>query len=388
VKSLIGRGPVLQALFLAVLSLSAVAPMLAHRGLDVVTRTYTEGATRLAEGASPYAPPSEGRDVFKYSPTFALLYRPFTELPPAAHAIAWAFLNALVFWLGVSVWWRASRSTRWSDGVALVIAAMELDISLRYQQVNALLAGLTLLALHEVKAGALRRGGLSLSLAANLKLLPGLFLAGLWVPPRRNFVVASLLGLLAWALLPVLSVGWGANWALHREWVALLRADVGSAGLLDLRTVVDRWGVEGLGAVLRGVVAVVSLGVFLGLRWKHRHRAIEAFPWAIWYGLGMSTILLLSPRTESPTFVLLAPAYVLLAWELTGKTAWLVPLFIAMLSITACYTDLWPRFVWDPRTTAYASKTLGTFLLWGLTVVLALRGNAHQPRALRPESVR
>lgn len=73
-------------------------------------RIYQRSFLHLVRGLDPYLPyPAEHWDIFKYSPTFAVLMAPFAPLPDAVGVVLWNAINAAVF-----VCWhsRSSRSFR------------------------------------------------------------------------------------------------------------------------------------------------------------------------------------------------------------------------------------------------------------------------------------
>lgn len=350
----------------SLLSFLVSAPFVYRRGLDVVTKTYHGAAVSVAAKGDPYLAVQEGGDLFKYSPLFAVLYRPLSALPEKAEVLLWALLNIVVFWWALSLW--AGASLSWSlkkNRVILVfaiLASMELDISLRYQQFNACLAGLVLIGLHLFREKRLFSAGVLLAIVTNLKVLPVLFAFALLRPFRLRFFMGLLTGAIFALVLPAFILGFESNLRLHEAWIRLLLNDLHSPGLLDVQSLCIRWGWPMVGTVLKGGVALVTLGLIFGSR-------RPSLTW--FFSFGMSALLLLSPRTESPTFVLMAPAYVLLALELFSwprRIPWLIALGVIAVITTLVYTDLWPNFVWSPAGTGYASKTTGAFMLWILCV--------------------
>lgn len=347
----------------------AVPKLLA--GLNIVTATYAMGSSRFWQGAAPYAPPAPGCDWFKYSPLFALLYWPFWQLPDRAHALLWGLLNAGVFWAGIFRWHRLERRMGALMTAAWIACSMELNGPLLYQQVNPLLIGLALLGLAEVAGGRDGRGGGLLALGANLKLLPGIFLLPL-APTRRRLVLGAGVAALAAFLVPALVVGPGRAVTLHRNWLELLGRDAAGQGLADLGSVAEAAGFP-YPAALRGTVLAVSLVALAAGAWR------RAPDWGAWISLGASAILLASPRTESPTFVLLAPAYLFLARHWLEERApllrlgGLAALAFGALLVTVTFNDIWPKSLWNPHATSYACKTWGTLILWALSLVALAR---------------
>ncbi len=357
-------------------SLLAVAPRFYAVGTNVVTKTYAFAAMRLGNRQTPYVAPSGERDWFKYSPLFGLAYRPFAALSPFTQAVSWAALNILFFWCGIRCW--LTRKSSWVILFALLGASAELNISLLYQQVNALLIGIVLIALAAYRDQKFRTAGALLAIATNFKIVPVLFFLGLAPFGPTLFLGAFIFSSLLLLALPALWLSPSINWALHQTWLSILMKDAASPGLLDVQTVFSAWGLPSLGSFLRWFV----LGGTLVLLWLRTRWNLK---WEPWIALGSLCILLFSPRTESPTFVLMAPVYVLLcAYASTlpssFRAALLGSLGLAFLTITFAYTDLAFFPAW-PSHPPFSSKTIGSLQLW---VVLAGMQVALSRRFSRP----
>jgi hypothetical protein len=345
-------------------------------GTNIVTETYRMGAERLVRGENPYAPPRPGADRFEYSPAFALLYAPLQHLPSKWQAFAWAAFNCALFWLGIGAWfcWRRGESA-WLVA-AVLVCAMELNISVLYQQTNAALIGLTLLGLAAFRDEKFFRAGLLLAIATELKLLPGIFAFALMFSRNRSYWFGLGVGGLLAFLAPALMVGWTKNLALHQAWIHDLFETMKMVrpGQLDLVSVLGRWGVGNLAIILKWIVVAVSMGLLFTASANRR------ISWEPWIAIGVSCLLLVSPRSESPTFVLVAPAYILLTaffirdsrspW---AKTVGLVLLALIAFFITVAFTDLWARKSWAFIDVGYPAKTLGTALLWLLAILVLAR---------------
>ncbi len=359
-------------ILLALISWLAVAPMLARTGTNIVTQTYERAADHFWAGEDPYQPPNGKGDWFKYSPFFAAAYGLFAALPDVIQALTWAALNALIFWYGLSRWFRWERATHPLIWIATAVTAMELDTSLRYQQINALMAGVLLVALAEMRDQNKARAARWIALDTNLKLLPGFFAALLLIPGGGRYFLHLVIFSLELLLLPIVRLGWHGCWQAHLHWVQTLMADMGAPGLLDIHSVLARMdpGLGSVGRVIQSLVLPITLTLL-----AHSFRKVSHFSWGLFYTLGAAALLLFSPRTESPTFVLLAPAYLFLMSTILGvpgreRAKALVVWGLLAFAGTVAYTDLWPKAIWDPRATAFASKTLAAlgiylFTLWG-----------------------
>lgn len=362
-------------LAIAFLTWSFSIPTLWTGGTNVVTQTYHRAAVAVQSGHDPYRVATGKGDQYKYAPWFAAVYGVLARLPERTEALVWALLNSVVFWLGMGAWFiLAKRGSPWF-WLALGACAIELDTSLRYQQINAAMTGLILFGLARFRDRRWESSGGILATASSLKVLPMLFAVGLCIRGNRRYLAGLVAVLLALTFLPIPFLGWEGTWGAHGSWFSVLLGDIGAAGLLDIESVIARWGFPALGKSLRATVLLVSVALMAWMRWKSE----RVFHWGLWYALGAACLLLVSPRTESPTFVLFAPAYVFLASEasnrgLRTRVLVIASLMVAFFGVSFCFTDAWPKSLWDPRTAGYASKTLGVLLLWTVSVFLTVTG--------------
>ncbi len=357
-----------QILILTVWSFLFVAPLLFTTGTNIVTRTFTEGALRLWSGVSPYQAPGPDTDVFHYPTFFAFAYRAFAFLPSVSQSLAWTLMNCLVFWAGVSAWFEIRKGMGVSYWLALAGCAMELDISLRYQQSNALIIGAVLLALAAFRDNRNVLSAGLFALGANLKVLPGIVALFLLFAGRKRFSTAFFLALGGLFLIPVLFFGFSRCWGLQVEHFLVVTRDLPQRHLLDIKSAFDRLGYGLVGTQIRFLVLVSSLFLLLAGAFQFNKKE---FPWEAWLFLFFSFFLLVTPRVESPTFVFIAPSYLLLMPRL-GKLS-RVFLLCAMFFLTVVYTSVWTAFFKFAFTEFWMSKSFATVVIWILSSSLLFK---------------
>ena len=352
-----------QWLVLVAVTVLSVAPRVFRTGTNVVTETYRQAAEMFLNGQIPYGMALPNADRFEYSPLFCVLYTPFSFLSPPWQALGWTIFNSVFFWAGVLCWCHLKRPLAWYTVVGFVLCAMELNISLLYQQTNAFLIGLSLIALALFREKFFLVSAILLTIATNLKPIPAIFALPLLFFIDRQFWRGLILGSLFCLLLPALFVGMNQNLELHLAWIKALFGTLTKTGSpqIDIASFLSRQGLPTLGTTLRYAILILGLGTLIGNIWTWR------FQWPHWITLACTTILLVSPRSESPTFVFLAACFPLLTLrDSEGRlsASHLTVLILSGILITVVYTDLWPRNFLPFLKTAYFSKPLGTLLLW------------------------
>ena len=254
----------------------------------------------------------------------------------------------------------------------MICAAIELDISLRYQQANALLAGLILWGLSEFRFEKYLRAAFIFAFATHLKVFPVL-MALVLALPKNTFFALSYLGALAVLFCwPAGVVGFPR--ALQMQWMQVFSttADFEKRDLLDLAACLKRLNLKLLGEALSKLVLLIGGLILVRYRWMTHNKN---FNWTIWYTSFMAYLLVVVPKAESPTFVWMAPAYLFLGAETKEKGKYLV--LLLGLVITLVYSSIFPRPWVEWMTWEYTSKTLGNFVLWGFASWLLIREKVH-----------
>jgi hypothetical protein len=363
-----------------------VIPRFLEVGTNIVTDTYRLGALRFFNLADPYALPLIGGDRFEYSPFFALLYYPFAILPVKWQAIAWAGFNSFLFWYGI-LKWQNLKGASWLLWLAVIACSMELNICLLYQQINAALIGMTLLGLYHFKEKEYVRAGIWLALATNIKTLPAFFAIPLLFSRERRYFVGILMGSLFTLLSPALVVGLKGDLLLHWNWILRLWDSLWlvRAEQADVATSLTRLGFSAL------LGKAVQVSVLLSTLFFLSFQAAKTIRWHSWVALAACGLILASPRTESPSFVISSIAYFFLMLQVLENKNPLVQglslilLGISFFLITLSFTDVWQKKWWNPGDYKYATKSFGTLLMWILALLFHLfnTDNFHEPVFLK-----
>jgi len=219
---------------------------------------FRESFYHLMAHGNLYAPdPAQGYDLFKYSPTFALLFAPFALLPPAVGLLAWDLANALVLLAAVG-----RLLPRREAAIAALVILPEVFVSAQASQSNALVAGLIVLAFVALERSRLMSAAIAIGVGAAIKIFP-LAALSFALPSRARWRFA-----------------W--RWALVAAVLLALPLGVVPASLLQQEY---RWwaGVESVDALARGASA---LGVLA--------RAVPG-SWPNWPVQLAATLALLAP---------------------------------------------------------------------------------------------
>jgi hypothetical protein len=334
-------------------------------------------------------------DLYRYSPTFALLFAPFALLPYAAGAVLWNLLNAAaLFWAVNSVPVLDSRQQAHSDSVvrdrkkALALWFMFLAMlsAIQNAQSNALMAALMIGAWNAQQRGKEDFAGLFIVLATFIKLF-GIFalLPCLLIGDRKRLLRYTAASATLFVFLPLFVVRFAELRILYRDWYATVRAfnqvrlGISVMGLLkSLHLNVPSNAVVIVGAVILIVTALLAIRTQGG-------RA----PFLVLASV-LIFVTIFNYAAESPSYVI-AVAGVALWYFSQPRTAVNLALLIAtFLLAMLSSTDLFPRALRHDVFEPYAVKALPCILVWlkigtePLFVLLHSRWRPSEKKRLRP----
>ena len=307
--------------------------------------------------------PNEHWDLFKYSPTFALLFGVWAVLPDSLGLLLWNGLNALVWWQGIRVWQQNTTVHHAAlNGWWMGLGAVELMTSLQNEQSNALIAGLLMWAWGEWERGASSRAILMIILTGVIKLFGWAALL-LWLayPHKgRNFLIVLVWGLLL-AALPLMVMSPSIYLWQMKEYLQMLGQDhslsygISLMGFLE-KTMPSLWNKNVVLLLGLGIMALPWLGT-LYRKTTSEYRALGLAALMIW-------MVIFNHKAESPTFVIaVTPA---LWWLLRTLELWTTRLILVALIIFTILspTDLFPVALRRAWVEPFHLKALPCVMVW------------------------
>ena len=189
-------------------------------------RIFRASFWHLRAGLNLYAPyPAQqgagAADLFKYSPTAALLFAPFAIAPYAVAVFAWSLLGALLLYHALAQ--LLPPGTSW---IAALLVYADLLASMQGLSSNALVAALIVLAYVALDRGQQLRAAVLVVLGTAIKLFPIVAIAfGVFQPRRRRLaLVVGGIGVAA-LLLPLVVTSPIQLLAQYRGWATIERLD-------------------------------------------------------------------------------------------------------------------------------------------------------------------
>ena len=264
-------------------------------------------------------------DLFKYSPSFALLFGPFAVLPFAAGLFLWNVVNALALFFALRLLLLPEKAL-----VAQALVFLPMLRSMQSSQSNALVAALIIFAFVCYERGWLWRAGIAVGLGAITKIFP---LAALMFPlPRPDRVRAVLISVLTTVVLlalPLLVVSPHTLIAQYQSWSALEKTETSQLGssvmglFRDAGLAWPAWPIQLVGCA-------IVLGVLIArLRdWDDRQVRLQ------FLGFVMVFCVVFNHRAERQSAVIAISGMVI--WYLASpRAAWRTSLFVIVYALVS-----------------------------------------------------
>ncbi len=320
---------------------------------------FTKSFYHLIEKKDLYkAFPEEHWDLFKYSPTFALLMGLFAIFPEYFGLILWNLLNSLLPFFALKSINLIDEKRR-----AYIIWFILIDIvtSMQNSQSNGLIAGLLILSFVFFEKRKIHLSALFLTLSLFVKPIGFVsFFLFLLYPKKVKFLLFSLIFSILLLLLPLFSVTPSHLYFLYKSWMNLLMRDYSLYEGLSLFGILKNW----FGLSLSKQIVIFS-GIILFLLSFLRKKLFEKIEFRFLL-LSSSLIwaVIFNHKAESPTFVIATCGVAI--WYFSGRKGLedLLLLIFYLLLTSISSTDLTPIFLKEKFIKPYLLKALPSILIW------------------------
>ena len=339
---------------------------------------FRQAYHHLVAGQDLYLPyPGEHRDLFKYSPTFALAFAPFALLPVFPAMCAWNALNAGVLYLGIARFPYVSERAR---VLAWWLCFVEGWGALQHFQTNSLIAGLLLLAFRALVAGAQVPAASAILATAFVKVF-GIAALPLYrfAPRKRRLLAVTFLLAAAFAALPLLVVPLSHLLSLYRSWFVLLQNDHGVSYGYSVMGWLHSW----FGLDLSKSVVVAAGGAVMLLPFLRRGASLDgAYP-SLALGALMIWMVIFNHKAEGPTFIIAVAGITVWYGSAERSLGDRLLLAAAFVLVSLSPTEIFPRVVRLHLVPAYALKAVPCIAIWARCVgeLLTRPLPARSPRA-------
>jgi len=371
-------------LYIVTIIVVAVGKAYGHRGPDNNFLIFRWSFLNLSQGNDMYAAqPQHHTDLYKYSPSFAVLFAPFALIPFALSLALWDALNALLLFVAVDRLLPSRQSA-----IALALIYLEVLRSMQRSQSNSLVTALVILAYLAFEQRKQFGAALSIAIGAAVKIFPLAALAlAIFYPRRFRFALWMLVVMVLVLALPLLVVSPSQLAAQYQWWRGVESIDALSVG-------------GGGGGGLYGGV-MQQLRLIFGVNWPNwpvqlAGTVLLTLPLARWRNWQFPDfrmrflcallvyMVIFNHQSESPSFVI-AVTGIAIWFVMTPRSWWHTTLMVlTILIVSISSTDITPKSWQQNFFVHYRLKTIPCTLAW-LTMMWELlvfrpskSGEAHE----------
>ncbi len=301
--------------------------------------------------------PEEHWDLYKYSPSFAVLMAPMAVLPDGLGLLCWNLLNVLLLFYAL---WKLPTQTNRTRLMMLALVLIELITSTQNSQSNGLIAGLLICAFTLLEKNKGMWASLLIVLSVFIKLFGGLaFALFLFYPNKVKHFAYTALWTIILTLLPLIFVSTEQLIFLYKSWWNLLQSDHGISTGLSVAGWLSTWfGIEAKSEVVLIGIVLFCLPLL----------NIRAYQELLFKKLFLASILIwviiFNHRAESATFVIAVSGIGIWAFSQQLSKINLSLLLLAIIFTILSPTDLFPRAIRNNYVVPYVLKAVPCILIW------------------------
>ncbi len=297
-----------------------------------VFKIFRQSFWHLMEGVNLYQayPLEQGTgaaDLFKYSPTAALLFAPFSVPSYAVALLAWSLFGAALLGYALTRVLPRERAV-----LAAALLYPDLLVSLQGCSSNAVITAAIILTYAALERGHQLRAALAVLAGAAMKLFPLAALSfALFHPRRRRFAIVVLILAAVAILLPLVVTSPALLAQQYRWWYALELRDAADLAFgLSLVRLVRGW-VGGTWpnwpVQLAGTIALLLPLLVRRDRWRNPEFRLHYLALLLVYAV------LFNHQAERPSFVIASAGVAI--WSVTPPAGVRYPVLRAVLAVLA-----------------------------------------------------
>ena len=298
------------------------------------------------------------RDLFKYSPTFALLMAPFAVLPDLPGLLCWNVLNSLTLYYAVS---RLPLDGQHSRGYFHWLVLVELTTSIQNFQSNALIAGLIIFAFCLLEKRNMLLGTFCIILTMYIKLFGAVVLiVWLFYPDKGKFAAYSFLWVALLCFLPLTAVSPEKLMSLYQSWMNLLVNDYSSTPDLSIVGWLESW----FNVTWPKIAVMTAGGIALVLPLLRRSAYNSQQFRLLFLASLMLWMIIFNHKAESPTFIIAMCGIGIWFFAQESRRGHLIMLIVAFIFTSLSVTDIVPKFIQENIIDPYRIKGVPSILIW------------------------
>jgi hypothetical protein len=297
-------------------------------------------------------------DLYKYSPTFSLLFAPMAVLPDILGLIIWNSLNALLLIYAIKLLPEFSLSTKIK---MLLFVLIELVTSLQNLQSNGLMLALILIGFCLFERRAFFLGIFCIVFTVFIKVY-GILALGLllFYPDKLKLASYTLVSFFILLVLPLIIISPHQLIFLYQSWWSLLQADHSASYGLSVMGWLTSWFHVLPNKTIVSFVGLIFL-VLPFLWWKR----YSSYAFRIcWLASVLVWMVIFNHKAESPTFIIAVCGAVLWYYSKPFSKIDFILISLVFVFTILSPTDIFPNYIQDNFFDPYMIKVVPCIVCW------------------------
>lgn len=281
--------------------------------------------------------PNEHYDLFKYTPTFSLIFTIFAYLPNYIGLLLWNTLNVFLPLIGIHRVFGLSKY----KGLFSIVLIPEILTSVLNSQSNGIILGLLLLAFAAIQKEKTYWASFYILLTVFIKLFGGLFIVLFLIYPKqlKKAILFSIPVFLLLLFLPSMWIGTQSLFEQYASFLNLLKNDSQQFVKYSVMGWLNSWF-----QIYPSKNTIIATGLFLQLlpllmvkSWNNQSKIIYAMSILIW-------MVIFNHMAESATFIIAVGAILvaLSTFDKIPNFVWILLIFM-FLTTELGPSDIYPK---------------------------------------------
>lgn len=320
---------------------------------------FSKSFFHLIKGADLYHQfPEEHWDLFKYSPTFALLMGLFAIFPEHFGLIFWNLLNSLILFFAIkSIKFLNERRKAY----IFLIILIDVVTSMQNSQSNSLVAGLLILAFNFFEKEKVHLSSLFILISLFVKPIGFIaLLLFLLYPQKIKFLYSSIIFGIILALLPLFVVSPSQLQSLYKSWDNLILRDYSLYEGLSVFGILKNW----FGLAFPKHLIFLSGLILFSLPFFRRESFKNYTFRFLFFSSSLIWAVIFNHKAESPTFIISTCGVAIWYFSKEKKFQDLILLIFYFLLTSVSSTDVTPFWLKENIIKPYLLKVIPSIVLW------------------------
>lgn len=304
------------------------------------------------------AHPEKQWDLYKYSPTFALLMGPFTIFSNGVGLILWNLFNSLALALAILTLPIKKEAVK---SYILWFILIELITSIQNAQSNGIMAASMIMAYNCFERNNNFLASLLIVLSVHVKLF-GIVCAVLFIlyPKRVRFILYSIFWVIILGLLPLIVITPDQLLYLYKSWTYLLVNDFSASTGLSVMGFLKSWfNLD----VSKDIIVAIGLLILLLPLLHYRNNNDLQFR-LFFIASILIWVIIFNHKAESPTFIIAISGTAIWYFSQVRQVDNLILLWLVFILTSITPTDIFPKYLRETFVTPYVFKAVPCIFIW------------------------